>query len=73
MGKSRRISVTYNLQEAVKYVKKAMKLLPEGKEQETASGALKFLEDTIVKGVSQTTGGKPCPPNIFLKAPPPGG
>ena len=66
MAKSRRVTVTPNMEAAVKHLKKVLKDLPEGDEKEKAKGAVKYLENTMIKGEKQPSLGRGCPSIIWF-------
>lgn len=68
MAKSRRISVTPNLEYALKILKKAVKSLEDEDLKKEANDAVKYLDKTF-KGEEQAMRGHGCRPPIRLEPP----
>jgi hypothetical protein len=68
MAKSRRISVTPNLEYALKILKKAVKSITDEDLKKEASDAVKYLDKTF-KGEAQTMRGHGCTPPTRLEPP----
>ena len=60
MARSKKITVTPNVQESLKILKKAVKSMPEGKLKKDAEGATRYLSRTF-KGEPQPLKGRSCP------------
>jgi len=60
MARSKKITVTPNVQESLKRLKKAVKSMPEGKLKKEAEGAIRYLSLTF-KGEPQPLKGRLCP------------
>lgn len=60
MARSKKITVTPNVQESLKRLKKAVKSMPEGKLKKEAEGAIQYLSRTF-KGEPQPLKGRLCP------------
>jgi hypothetical protein len=65
MARSKRISVTPNVLECLKILKKAVKTLPESDLKKNAQGALTYMDRTF-KGEPQPMKGNACPGGTFL-------
>ena len=60
MARSKKITVTPNVQESLKRLKKAVKDMPEGDLKKDAEGAIRYLSRTF-KGEPQPLKGRSCP------------
>lgn len=67
MARSKKITVTPNVQESLKRLKKAVKNMPEGKLKKEAEGAIQYLSSTF-KGEPQPLKGRLCPGGTRLIA-----
>ena len=60
MARSKKITVTPNVQESLKILKKAVKSMSEGELKKDAEGATRYLSRTF-KGEPQPLKGRICP------------
>jgi len=65
MARSKKITVTPNVQESLKRLKKAVKSMPAGALKKDAEGALNYLSRTF-KGEPQPLKGRLCPDGTRL-------
>jgi len=65
MARSKKITVTPNVQESLKRLKKAVKSMPESDLKKDAEGAIRYLSRTF-KGEPQPLKGRICPAGTLL-------
>lgn len=67
MARSKKITVTPNVQESLKILKNAVKSMPEVDLKKDAEGAIRYLSRTF-KGEPQPLKGRSCPDGTRLIA-----
>ena len=67
MARSKKITVTPNVQESLKILRKAAKSMPAGALKKDAEGAIQYLSRTF-KGEPQALKGRHCPDGTRLIA-----
>jgi len=67
MTRSKKITVTPNVQESLKRLKKAVKSMREGDLKKDAEGAIQYLSRTF-KGEPQPLKGRRCPAGMRVVA-----
>lgn len=67
MARSKKITVTPNVQESLKILKKSVKSMSEGELKKDAEGAIRYLSRTF-KGEPQPLKGRICPGGVRVVA-----